>query len=86
MHIKFLTALAAVAPVFASPLLAPRDETSDAAAQLAAIAQLAYNATLEDVDSTSSKRSVGSCTQKNLRVRREWYVSYSPKRLQSGRD
>jgi hypothetical protein len=74
MHIKFLTALTAVAPVFGSPLTAPRDAASDAAAQLAAIAQLAYNTTLEDVESTSSKRSVGSCTLKNLRVRREWYV------------
>lgn len=78
MHIKFLTALTAVTPVFGSPLTAPRDAASDAAsdaaAQLAAIAQLAYNTTLEDVELTSSKRSVGSCTLKNLRVRREWYV------------
>lgn len=72
MHIRVLTALAAVAPIFGSPLVAPRDAASEAAAQVSAIAQLAYNATLKDVDPASSKRSAGSCTLKNLQVRREW--------------
>lgn len=75
MHIKFLTALAAVAPVFGSPLVAPRDDVSDAANQLAAIAQLAFNATLEEVSTSATKRAPGNCNPKNLRVRREWYVS-----------
>jgi hypothetical protein len=74
MHFKLIAALAAVAPVLGSPLSVPRDEASDAAAQLAAISQLAYNATVEDVASPNSKRSpgAGACTLKNLRVRREW--------------
>ncbi|OIW32818.1 Di-copper centre-containing protein, partial [Coniochaeta ligniaria NRRL 30616] len=48
---------------------------SDAAARLAAISQQAYNETVEDVSSAISKRSTGSCTLKNLRVRREWHMA-----------
>ena len=77
MHAKILTVLATVAAVIGTPLNVVRDE-SDAAAQLASLAQLAYNTTVEAIDESATKRTLPSCSLSNLRVRREWYVLFQP--------
>ncbi|KAB5578897.1 hypothetical protein GE09DRAFT_563609 [Coniochaeta sp. 2T2.1] len=71
MHAKILTVLAAVTAVLGTPLNVARNE-SDAAAQLADLAQLAYNTTIEEIDETATKRALPSCSLSKLRVRREW--------------
>ncbi|KAJ9131147.1 Di-copper centre-containing protein [Coniochaeta hoffmannii] len=73
MHLNLLTSLATLAAVLGTPLhVASDDDDGAAAAQLASIAQTAFNSTIEHVKGTIGNHGAAACDLSKLRVRREW--------------